>query len=559
MRRLCHQRTRWARGASLGIGAALLGTIASPLAVAQVAAAEAHGKVDFGRYGFPIASVGDLDGQLGEELLAGDIRAKDTAGKQVGRVDVWSGISGSLVRTHDGVASGEEYGQWVAALGDVDLDGVPDYGIGAPYRPNGSVTRAGVIEARSGATGALIWTFVGGAASDHVGSAFIRHDDLDGDGRAELLAVVRGNLVVVNGVGTQRFAVGTAPALPGTFASIGDLDSDGFRDIAVGSPRYSGAVGNEGQVLLYSGATGASIGSFDGTSVDDAIGSQLLALPDLDGDGVDDLAVSGRYSGNNSKVQEGMVEVRSGATFVTLWSKRGRAGSLFGIWLERAGDWNGDGVAELAATAYLGGAASAGSVEILSADTGSLRHEFAGRSTSPDEQEFGSRTAGGDFDGDGVGDLAIGIKNWWDYAPGPAYPGAVRWYLGCPAFSASYGAGWPGTLSTPSLTVTGAPALGATITLAADNSLGAATTGLLLIGAAPANLPLRGGGTQLVDALYYELIPVPAAGWSDLSTVPNDPAFCFLDIYLQMLELDPGAAGHLSLTNGLQLRIGFDL
>ena len=52
---------------------------------------------------------------------------------------------------------------------------------------------------------------------------------------------------------------------------------------------------------------------------------------------------------------------------------------------------------------------------------------------------------------------------------------------------------------------------------------------------------------------------VPAAGWSDLSTVPNDPAFCFLDLYLQLIELDPGAVGHLSFTNGLQLRVGFDL
>ncbi len=150
------------------------------------------------------------------------------------------------------------------------------------------------------------------------------------------------------------------------------------------------------------------------------------------------------------------------------------------------------------------------------------------------ENPFGFVTASCDWNRDGVDDLAVTILSWWNYAPSPINPGAVRIYLGCPATAASYGTGWFGTQRTPTL-------------------------GLLLVGVADASVPLKSGATLLVAAPSTIPITIPATGWSDTDTVPNDPVLCFLDLYLQVVELDAGAVGRLSFTNGLQLRIGFDL
>ncbi|MSR46319.1 MAG: hypothetical protein EXS13_04535 [Planctomycetes bacterium] len=52
---------------------------------------------------------------------------------------------------------------------------------------------------------------------------------------------------------------------------------------------------------------------------------------------------------------------------------------------------------------------------------------------------------------------------------------------------------------------------------------------------------------------------VPANGLIYSDANPDDPALCFLEIFLQAVELDPGAIGKLSFTPGLELVIGFDL
>ncbi len=74
--------------------------------------------------------------------------------------------------------------------------------------------------------------------------------------------------------------------------ALEDLDGDGIRDIAVGDSWYDGPLGSEGRVQLHSGAAGAGIGSFDGLAADDAIGYVILPVLDTDGDGCNDLAIS---------------------------------------------------------------------------------------------------------------------------------------------------------------------------------------------------------------------------------------------------------------------------
>ena len=53
-----------------------------------------------------------------------------------------------------------------------------------------------------------------------------------------------------------------------------------------------------------------------------------------------------------------------------------------------------------------------------------------------------------------------------------------------------------------------------------------------------------------------QLIPIPAAGLGLPFLIPAVPANCGLDVFMQVLELDPAASAGISFSRGLQLHIG---
>lgn len=121
----------------------------------------------------------------------------------------------------------------------------------------------------------------------------------------------------------------------------------------------------------------------------------------------------------------------------------------------------------------------------------------------------------------------------------------------------NYGTGWPGTSGqVPALTSSHYPVLGRPLTIDAENSWGVNTIGFLFVGFDPASVPVKRGGTILVDPYLTLMFPVPAAGLSLPWTILNDPTLCDLDIYLQLLQSDPGAVGKISMTEGLHLILG---
>jgi len=120
----------------------------------------------------------------------------------------------------------------------------------------------------------------------------------------------------------------------------------------------------------------------------------------------------------------------------------------------------------------------------------------------------------------------------------------------------SYGSGFPGTNGVPGLTASAAPVFGTTFSIDVDNSLGAATAGLLLIGLQRASIVTGAGGTILVDVVLGQPIAIGAGGLSLPAVVPRDDALCGIAVDLQALELDPGAQHRISFTPGLELVIG---
>jgi len=139
--------------------------------------------------------------------------------------------------------------------------------------------------------------------------------------------------------------------------------------------------------------------------------------------------------------------------------------------------------------------------------------------------------------------------------------GGIAWddfqfCLASTASSNTYGSGFPGTLGIPNLTASTPPMLGSTFDVDVGNSLGAATSAILVFGVNPASIPTSAGGTLLVDPILLVPIALDPAGDALTATLQPDPALCGTQVCLQVLELDPGAAHHLSFTEGLELILG---
>ncbi|MBL8839928.1 MAG: hypothetical protein JNL90_00180 [Planctomycetes bacterium] len=124
------------------------------------------------------------------------------------------------------------------------------------------------------------------------------------------------------------------------------------------------------------------------------------------------------------------------------------------------------------------------------------------------------------------------------------------------ATRSSYGAGFPGWQGIPTVALADDPVIGRPIDLVVSNSAGSWTLGFVLIGGAPLDLPAGWGGSLLVDPVALLPIPLPPTGYTLAEEVPYDAEFWDVVLYLQVIELDPGAFEGLSSTAGLEIRFG---
>lgn len=67
-------------------------------------------------------------------------------------------------------------------------------------------------------------------------------------------------------------------------AILGDLNSDGFDEYAVGEDYDDTVAANAGRAMIYSGKTGATLHTLYGAAADDRFGSQIICVNDVNSD-----------------------------------------------------------------------------------------------------------------------------------------------------------------------------------------------------------------------------------------------------------------------------------
>jgi hypothetical protein len=371
-----------------------------------------------------VAIVGDLDGDGRADVAVG-ATGFDGGGMNTGRVQVLSGAGGTALRTRLG-GVGDELGDPVAALGDVDGDGAPDVLAAARLAAAG----AGRVYAFSGATRTVLYSWQGSAPGVQFGAIAAGAGDVDGDGTPDVLAGAlwmggpSGGAAAVLSGATGLVLYGL-PAVSG-LGGAGDVDGDGKDDFLVGHAAPPGGAMVTGHFDLHSGSTGSVLTTWNGSAASAGFGWSAAGVGDVDGDGIGEVIVGANGQPTTSGIPKGLARLYSGATGEWIHSWSGSAGSQFGRGVAGCGDVDGDGVLDVVVGApgsLQPSGQPAGSVTVFSANDGSLVRAWTG---SPGEG-FGYSVAGtGDVDADGVPDLAVGVP----YVGGSYSAGAVKVFSG---------------------------------------------------------------------------------------------------------------------------------
>ena len=248
-----------------------------------------------------------------------------------------------ITKDSDGVRQG--FGSGMTSLGDLDGNGVMDLAVGA--------TQGDMLYGSADMDNGNGWY------TDRDGAVYIMFMETDGT----VKSTVTIDEDTTNG---PSFVDSSSRGYGKSIANLGDLDGDGVTDIAVG---HTFEEGKRGAVYIHYLNTDGSIKSTatikDGTTngpdlaAGDFYGSDIANMGDLDGDGVIDIAVGAdedssngtdkgavyiHYLNSDGSLKEDTVKIRHGTTNGPDITYSGGYGNS----VENIGDFDGDGVNDMA-------------------------------------------------------------------------------------------------------------------------------------------------------------------------------------------------------------------
>lgn len=329
-----------------GAGGVDLGDPASAAGKGFIMRGEAAGD----RAGAAITGIADLTGDGRPEVLLG-APGSDAGGADSGAaylvfgrslisaVNLTSVTAGTGGFRITGEAAGDAAGSALAAIGDVNGDGLADFLVGAPGNDVGGADagaayvvfgKAGTAGAGLGAVAAGIGGFriTGAAAGDRAGAALAGLGDVNGDGVPDMLVgspggdradIVFGKAATTKvnlaALGAQGYSI--IPETAGELTDLavaggGDLNGDGIGDIVIGASHdgeggfdagavyvvWGGAGGTVDLSLVATGIGGAKIVGTAGSLT----GASVAVAGDMNGDGRADLVIGSPGAGEYASV-----------------------------------------------------------------------------------------------------------------------------------------------------------------------------------------------------------------------------------------------------------------
>lgn len=387
-------------------------------------------------FGANVGTAGDINNDGYSDVIVGGFLAAYPT-YQEGAVWVYMGSATGLntVPLHrlEANIGAAHFGRSLSPAGDVNGDGYSDIIIGAPDAPNVNADAGKAWIYHGGAAGfgaglnpAPATTLLGSTvANGSFGWSVSTAGDVNGDGYSD---VVVGAYLDNNGQATEGTAwvfhgsstgVSTTVAtflesnVAGVWfgryvATVGDMNGDGYGDIAVGAPLLTNGQSQEGVTRLYLGTpTGISTVlsvqwelNFTGANFGDGI----ACIGDVNGDGYSDVCIGAKLAGVTGAAAVFHGGTTGTATAFTMSKFGGVTNARLGASAGNAGDINGDGY-----TDAIFGAPGLNSAYVHYGSAAGLTVAPSLTLTGGAGTQFGASVASaGDVNGDGYADVIIG-------------------------------------------------------------------------------------------------------------------------------------------------------
>ncbi len=395
----------------------------------------------------------DVNGDGFSDLIAADF------GTGEGHVYLGgaSGVSPTASYTLTGPQAGSSFGSNAGTAGDVDGDGISDAFFVDPGRDHPQADEGAVYVYYGQSPDTVLNTpsaplhpaAMSGTTTSRFGSSLSASGDVNGDGFSDLLVgspefdnsfgdagKAELHLGSKDGVGTSSvWAIegqGAGRKLGTAVAFAGDVDDDGFGDVLVGEPNFTGTFSNQGRFQLFRGNASGLLGStpaftFSPGEPGALLGTSLATAGDINGDGLADVIVGapGAHAGQSDRGAAYVFYGKRSAPYLVVGPvlDAGVAGARFGTAVSIAGDVDGDGFSDVLVGAPRGGNLLEEGIAYLYAGS------IAGLGTSPNWSyvpgvagaHFGSSVcAAGDVNGDGLSDILVGAPEY-RHASGGAF------------------------------------------------------------------------------------------------------------------------------------------